>query len=244
MIMVRLSVNVDHVATLRQARGGVDPDPMMAAAIVYLAGANGITVHLRSDRRHINDRDVRLLREIVKTDLELNLEMAATEEMLKVALEVKPDQCTLVPEKPGELTTEGGLNVAGQKKDLSKFVKKLHDAGLKASIFVEPDEAQIKAAKEVGADRIELHTGIYARARSKEDVQRELDRLRSTAKLAGELGLEVNAGHDLNLYNIKPVATIPNLREVSIGHNLIARAILHGLGKSIKELLVILQKET
>lgn len=238
--MVKLSVNVDHVATLREARGGVEPDPVTAALLCEIIGAHGITVHLRSDRRHIKERDLKLLRATIKT--ELNLEMATTEEMIKIALEVKPDQCTLVPERPGELTTEGGLDIINQKEHLRDVIKRLHEAGIKVSIFVDPQEEQIKAAKEVGADRIELHTGIYARAKTAEEISKELEKLRRCAELAHELGLEVNAGHDLNFRNLPPVAKIPHLREVSIGHSIVARAVFIGLKSAVKEILDILEK--
>lgn len=236
--MIRLSVNIDHIATLRQARGGKEPDPVAAAMLSEQAGADGITMHLRLDRRHVQDRDLRLLKLMVKT--RLNLEMAATEEMLDTAIELKPDLCTLVPERQGEITTEGGLDVAGQKEDLRMKIERLHKAGLEVSIFIDPKEKQVEAAKEVGAKAIELHTGPYADAVSEKDVEREFKRLLRAAKLAGDLGLELRAGHSLNFRNLPLVTTLPNLVEVSIGHNVVARAVFIGLEKAVKELLAIL----
>jgi pyridoxine 5-phosphate synthase len=236
--MIRLSANIDHVATLRQARGGKEPDPVAAAMLCEQAGADGITLHLRVDRRHVQDRDLRLLRQMVKT--RLNLEMAVTEEMLETAIEVRPDLCTFVPERPGEITTEGGLDVAGQKEDLKKTIERLHKAGLTVSIFLDPEERQVEAAKEVGADAVELHTGPYADAVSEEDVEREFGRLLRAATLAGELGLELRAGHSLNFRNLPRVATLPHLVEVSIGHNVVARAVFIGLERAVKELLAVL----
>ena len=237
--MVRLSINVDHIATIRQARGGVWPDPVFAGMVCEHAGADGVTLHLRLDRRHIQERDLRLLRQVVKGDL--NLEMAATEEMLNIALDVKPDQCTLVPERLEELTTEGGLDVIGQKEHVQRAIERLHKGGIKVSIFIDADEDQIKAAKEVGADRIELMTGPYAEASSEEVVEREFEKLHQAAVLAGELGLGLNAGHSLNFRNLARVATLPGLREVSIGHNIVSRAVFIGLEQAVKEVLEILR---
>ncbi len=233
--MIRLSVNVDKVATLRQSRGGAEPDPVAAAVICEMAGADGITVHLRADRRHIQERDVRLLREVVHT--ELNLEMAATDEMLRFALEIRPDQCTLVPERTEELTTEDGLDVLAVRDSLTGFIGKLKDAGIRVSIFSRLDPEQIKAAAEVGADRIELFTGPYAHARPGEEQEREFRRLMEAAELAGKLGLGLNAGHDLNLRNLPRVATLPGLLEVSIGHALISYAVFVGLERAVREFL-------
>lgn len=237
--MIRLSVNVDHIATLRQARGGIEPDPVAAALFCEQVGCEGITVHIRGDNRHIQERDIRLLKQVVKTGL--NLEMAAREETIQFALEVNPHQCTLVPERDEELTTEGGLDIVGQKEELTKVVGRLQEVGMKVSIFVDPEESQIRAAKEVGADRIELHTGIYAAAESDAEVEKETRLLYDAAKLAGELGLGVNAGHDLTIRNLRPMVGLPNLREVSIGHSLMARAVFIGLEKAVTELLEILQ---
>ncbi len=238
--MIKLNVNIDHIATLRQARGAPfwEPDPVAAAVMYEQAGADGIIAHLRLDRRHIQDRDLRLLRQILKT--ELNLEMAATDEMVKIALDIKPDKCTLVPERPEELTTEGGLDVVDQKELLSEVIKRLHNGGIVVSIFIEPEEVQVKATKNVGADEVELHTGVYAGASSVNEIEHQFKRLLLAAKLAGELGLAVNAGHSLTFRNLPRVATLPNLRTVSVGHNIIARAIFIGLDQAVKELLAIL----
>ena len=239
--MFKLSVNIDHVASLRQARGAPfwEPDPVAAAVTCLQAGADGITVHLRLDRRHIQDRDLRLLRQVVRKNL--NLEMAAAEEMLQIALDVKPDQCTLVPERPEETTTEGGLDVASQKKPISKAVERLRKGGIMVSLFIEPEEEQFKAAKEVRADRVELYTGAYAEASSDEKVEREFKRLLKAAELAGELGLGLRAGHSLTFRNLRRIATLPNLSEVSIGHNIIARAVFVGLDQAVKEILAVLR---
>jgi pyridoxine 5-phosphate synthase len=239
--MVRLSINIDHVASLRQARGCTEPDPVVAAMVCELAGADGITPHLRLDRRHIQDRDLRLLKQIVKTTL--NLEMATTEEMLDTAIEVHPDLCTLVPERAGEITTEGGLDVASQKGELRGNIKRLHKAGLTVSIFVDPEVRQLEAAKEVGADAVELHTGPYAEAAPGEAVEWEFKRLLTAAEHAGGLGLEVRAGHSLNFRNLSRIAALPNLVEVSIGHNVVARSVVIGLERAVRELLAILNKQ-
>jgi len=238
--MIKLSVNIDHVATLRQARGPPfwEPDPVAAAIICLQAGADGITLHLRLDRRHVQERDLRLLRQIVKRNL--NLEMAVTEEMLQIALDVKPDLCTLVPERPEETTTEGGLDVVKQKETIKDAIERLHKGRIKVSLFIEPEAEQVKAAKEVGADMVELYTGAYAEASSPEEEEREFNRLFKAAQLAGELGLEVRAGHSLTFRNLRRITTLPNLTEVSIGHNIIARAVLLGLDKAVKEVLAIL----
>ena len=239
--IIKLSVNIDHAASLRQARGAPfwEPDPVTAAVICLQAGADGITVHLRLDRRHIQDRDLRLLRQVVRRNL--NLEMAAAEEMLQIALDVKPDQCTLVPERPEETTTEGGLDVASQKKLISKAVERLRKGGIMVSLFIEPEEEQVKAAKEVGADRVELYTGAYAEASSDEKVEREFKRLLKAAELAGELGLGLRAGHSLTFRNLRRITTLPNLSEVSIGHNIITRAVFVGLDQAVEEILAVLR---
>ncbi len=232
---IRLGVNVDHVATLREARKSVVPDPVEAAFVAERAGADGITVHLRMDRRHIKERDLRLLKETVKT--RLNLEMAVTEEMLRIALEVKPHQVTLVPERPGEVTTEGGLDVASRIDLVASAVKRLKDAGIEVSVFVDPETAQVKAVKETGADAIEIHTGIYAAA---DDKEAELERIFEAARVAKNLGLRVHAGHDLNYKNIIPVLETPGLEEVNIGHAIIARAVIVGLERAVKEMREII----
>ncbi|MER3525159.1 MAG: pyridoxine 5'-phosphate synthase [Ignavibacteria bacterium] len=231
---MRLAINIDHVATLREARGGVEPDPVAAAAVCEIAGADGIVCHLREDRRHINDRDVRLLRETVKT--KLDLEMAATEEIMRIAIETLPDLVTLVPEKRQELTTEGGLDVRGQKRYLEDVVKEFHKHEIEVSLFVDPVAEQIEAAKEIGADMIELHTGEYANARTERDAAALLQELRAAARLGAELGLGVNAGHGLNYVNIKPIACIEDIQEVSIGHAVIAHAVFVGLERAVREM--------
>lgn len=232
--MARLSVNIDHIATLRQARLGKEPDPVTAAAIVELAGADGITVHLREDRRHIQDRDVRLLTETVKT--RLNLEMASTDEMANIALDIKPDMVTLVPEKRAELTTEGGLDVAINKETLSKRISVLKKAGIVVSLFVNPDIDQVKAAVRVGADYVEIHTGMYADAANAEKRNVEFERILDTVKAACKLRLGVNAGHGLNYINIKRISKISEIEEFSIGHSIIARASLVGLDRAVREM--------
>ena len=233
--MPRLEVNVDHIATLRQARLIDEPDPVTAAALAELAGADGIIVHLREDRRHIQDRDLRLLRQTVKT--RLNLEMAATAEMLVISREVKPDLVTLVPEKRQELTTEGGLEVAGNKAFLQDYVRDLNDAGLRVSLFVDPVAPQIDAAKEVGAEWVELHTGTYAEASSRSEATRLFQELLNAARHARSLGLKVKCGHGLNYRNIKPFRGREEFAEFSIGHSIIARAVLVGIERAVREMV-------
>ncbi len=233
--MPRLSVNIDHIATLRQARKGIEPDPVAAAVLAELAGARGIIAHLREDRRHIQDRDLRLLRETVQT--KLNLEMAATEEMLRIALEVKPDFSTLVPEKREELTTEGGLEVASRIDFMKSFISRLQQAGITVSLFIDPDEKQIAASKKSGADWVELHTGAYANARTDRDRDREFVKITEGARLASSLGLRVGAGHGLNYVNVQRIAGIPGVEELNIGHSIISRAALAGLERAVKEML-------
>lgn len=230
----RLAVNVDHIATVRQARGGRDPDPVAAAVLAELAGADGIIVHLREDRRHIQDRDLRLLRETVRT--RLNLEMAATEEMVGIAGAVRPDLVTLVPERRQELTTEGGLEVAGQRRHLTAVVGPLQGAGIPVSLFIDPEEEQVEAAKAVGAGAVELHTGRYAEGRG--EVAREaLAALIRAARFAAGTGLTVSAGHGLNYANVEPVAAIPEVEELNIGHSIVARAALVGMDQAVREML-------
>jgi len=233
--MIRLAVNVDHVATLRQARGGAEPDPVLAAGICELAGAEGIVVHLREDRRHIQDRDVRLLRQTVKT--KLNLEMAAAEEIIAIAVEVKPDMVTLVPEKRQELTTEGGLNVAGQKKRLKEVIARLGAAGIPVSLFIDPASRQIKAAREVGATFVEIHTGRYCDVRGENERQQEFELIAAAAEEAFETGLRVNAGHGLNYVNTSRIAALETIEELSIGHAIMARAVFVGLDQAVREML-------
>ena len=233
--MPRLSVNIDHIATLRQARKGIEPDPVAAAVLAELAGARGIIAHLREDRRHIQDRDLRLLRETVQT--KLNLEMAATEEMLRIALEVKPDFSTLVPEKREELTTEGGLEVASRIDFMKAFISRLQQAGITVSLFVDPDEKQIAASKKSGADWVELHTGAYANARTDRERDREFVKITEGARLAAGLGLRVGAGHGLNYVNVQRIAGIPEVEELNIGHSIISRAALVGLERAVREMI-------
>ena len=228
-----LGVNVDHIATVRQARLGVEPDPVMAATLALLGGADGITVHLREDRRHIQDRDVRILREVVPC--ELNLEMAATEEMVRIALEIRPDLVTLVPEKRIELTTEGGLDVMGQKEHLKETLKKISGAGIPVSLFINPSIADIDISKEIGADMVEIHTGLYANA-SGGGVKDELQRVTEVAKMAGNLGLSINAGHGLNYLNVRGITSIAGIRGLYIGHSIISRAVLVGMERAVKEM--------
>lgn len=236
--MMKLAVNVDHVATVRQARGTSEPDPVLAAGICELAGAEGIVVHLREDRRHIQDRDVLLLRQTVKT--KLNLEMGATQEIIKFALNIKPDMVTLVPEKRKELTTEGGLNVAGQKKKLKIAIGRMRDAGIPVSLFIDPDARQIGAAKEAGATFVEIHTGRYADATSDEERDQEFELIAAAAEEAYEAGLRVNAGHGLNYVNATRVAALETIEELSIGHAIMARAIFVGLDQAVREMLALM----
>ncbi|HPX62225.1 MAG TPA: pyridoxine 5'-phosphate synthase [Deltaproteobacteria bacterium] len=237
--MAKLGLNVDHVATVRQARGGVEPDPITAAALGELAGAEGITIHLREDRRHIQDRDLELMRRMVKT--KLNLEMAATQEMVRIALKVKPNQVTLVPEKRQELTTEGGLDVVLNLKLVSDAVKKLRDGGIVVSLFVDPHQEQIKAANKTGADYIEIHTGSYAEARNWQEQTRELDKIDTAIKLARKVGMGVNAGHGINYVNIKPLAALGGIEEYNIGHSIMARAILVGLDRAVRDMVELIK---
>lgn len=228
---LRLGVNIDHVATIRNARGGIHPCPLTAAHLAAKAGADGITAHLREDRRHISDDDISAL--MAEIDLPLNLEMAATEEMLGIALNHQPNACCLVPEKREEVTTEGGLDIVGAKDHLAGFVKKLKSKGIKVSLFIDADEAQIKASADIGADIVELHTGSYCDMVG-DDRKAELLRLINGAKLADKLGLEVHAGHGLNYETVGDVAKIPQIKELNIGHFLVGEAIFVGFENSIK----------
>ena len=237
--MARLGVNIDHVATIRQARGGMEPDPVAAAAIAELAGADGITIHLREDRRHIQDRDLKLLRETIKT--RLNLEMAATQEMIAIALKVKPDICTLVPEKRQELTTVGGLDVRLNMQNIAEAVERLQEGELLVSIFVDPDPDQIKASDKVGADYVEIHTGSFAEAKDWKSQEQELIKIENSVKLAAKLGLGVNAGHGLNYTNIKKITAIGGIVEYNIGHAIISRAVLLGLDRAVREMVDLIK---
>ena len=232
--MARLGVNIDHVATLRQARGGSEPDPVAAAALAELAGADGITIHLREDRRHIQDRDLKILRQTVRT--RLNLEMAATDEMVAIALAIKPEACTLVPEKRAELTTEGGLDVRIHQEALKLVIEKLQAGGIIVSLFIDPDPDQIKAANKAGADYIEIHTGAFADAADWKVEQQELIKIENAVKLDKKLDLGVNAGHGLNYVNVKKVAAIGGIEEFNIGHSIMSRAILVGLDRAVRDM--------
>jgi pyridoxine 5-phosphate synthase len=239
--VLTLGVNIDHVATIRQARQANEPDPIAAAVLAELAGADGITAHLREDRRHIQDRDVRLLRETVATHL--NLEMAATEEMVSIALNLKPDYVTLVPEKRTEVTTEGGLDVAGQLDNLKKAVDRLQSAHIPVSLFIDADSAQIKASQASGAQFIELHTGCYANAEDAVTLAKELEHLHQGCIEALACGLRVNAGHGLTYRNVYPVAVLPGMEELNIGHSIISRAVLVGIDRAIREMKLAMRGE-
>jgi len=236
--MIALHINIDHVATVRQARQISEPDPVIAAGFVELAGADGITIHLREDRRHILDRDVRILRETIQT--RLNLEMAATEEMFSIATDIGPDIVTLVPENRKEVTTEGGLDVLGTTEILRNGIKKLKDAGIRVSLFIDPESEQIYASKNVGAEDIELHTGCYANTSEGIEQDKEFERLIKASELANELKLNINAGHGLNYTNTKKICNLPHLRELNIGHSIISRAIFVGITQAVKEMKQIL----
>lgn len=232
--MLTLGVNIDHIATIRQARRTVEPDPVAAAVLAELGGADGITVHLREDRRHIQDRDVRLLRQTVRTHL--NLEMAPTEEMVAIALDIKPDYVTLVPEKREEVTTEGGLNLLGDTDRYSQVVEQLQGAGIPVSWFIDAESAQIEAAAKTKAKFIELHTGKYAEAMDEKTRQHELDNLTLGCQKAIAAGLRVNAGHGLTYWNVYPVACISGMEELNIGHTIISRAVLVGMERAVREM--------
>ncbi len=230
---IALGVNIDHVATLRQARRGRYPDPLHAALLAEQSGADSITLHLREDRRHIQDRDVVVLREALQT--RMNLEMAVTDEMIRIAQRVQPQDCCLVPESREEITTEGGLDVAGRMERVADACASLGSSGIRVSLFIDPDAAQVEAARRAGAPVIELHTGTYANADGAEQA-REFERLRSAALLAASLGLTVNAGHGLDYHNVEPIAAIPEVVELNIGHAIIARAVFDGLPKAVRDM--------
>ncbi len=232
--MLTLGVNIDHVATIRQARRTVEPDPVAAAVLAELGGADGITVHLREDRRHIQDRDVQILRQTVRTHL--NLEMAATAEMVAIALSIQPDYVTLVPERREEVTTEGGLDIVGQRDRMAGVVAQLQDAGIPVSLFIDPDLAQIEASAQVKAQFIELHTGRYAEAAEPILRSKELALLAQGCAQAIALGLRVNAGHGLTYWNVQPVAQLTGMEELNIGHTIISRAVLVGMERAVREM--------
>ncbi|MEW4528962.1 pyridoxine 5'-phosphate synthase [Maioricimonas sp. JC845] len=232
--MPLLGVNIDHVATIRQARRTIEPDPVWAASLAELAGAHGITVHLREDRRHIQDRDVRVLRETVQ--VKLNLEMGATDEMTGIAVDVRPDQCTLVPEKREELTTEGGLDVIGNRDRVKRCVDQLLEAGIEVSLFIDPDVDQIEASREVGAHAVELHTGAYADAPTASDADREYNALVAAAEATLQRNLVLHMGHGLTYRNVVPVARIAGVSELNIGHSIVSRAVLVGFERAVREM--------
>jgi len=235
---ILLGVNIDHIATLRNARGTSYPNPVHAADIAERAGADGITVHLREDRRHINDKDVYTLKHTLNT--RMNLEMAVTDEMLKIAADIVPEFCCLVPEKREELTTEGGLDVAGNLAKIKQACSQLHEQGTLASLFIDADQAQIEAALEAGAPYIEIHTGQYAEAKNEAEAELELQKLIDGIEYADRLGLKVNAGHGLHYHNVQPIAAIPQLIELNIGHAIIARAAFDGLAKAVADMRALM----
>ena len=238
--MIRLGVNIDHVATLRQARRARDPDPVHAAVLAELGGAAGITVHLRSDRRHIQDRDVELLKQVVKT--RLNLEMAGTQEMVRIALTVKPDQVTLVPERREEVTTEGGLDVVLNSVQLKPVVKTLEEGGIHVSLFVDPDLEQVKASHKIGAQAIEINTASWADARGEKAKEAALKKIVDAARLGRKLDLQVHAGHGLTYENVGPIAALPEMSELNIGHNIVAHATLVGMERAVREMLEAMRR--
>jgi pyridoxine 5-phosphate synthase len=233
MSSLHLGVNVDHVATLRQARRTTYPDPVYAALLAEQSGADSITIHLREDRRHIQDRDVRLCRQVLQT--RLNLEMAATEEMVGIAIEVRPSDCCLVPERRAEVTTEGGLNVVGQEAALRPVCARLADAGIRVSLFIDPDRAQLDAARRLGVPVVELHTGVYADSRGERRTQ-ELRRIEEAAHHARTIGLTVHAGHGLDYHNVQPIAALEPIVELNIGHSIVARAVIDGMRAAVAEM--------
>ncbi|MBM3294867.1 MAG: pyridoxine 5'-phosphate synthase [Candidatus Aminicenantes bacterium] len=237
---MRLSVNVDHFASLRQARRAAEPEPALAALLAEQAGAAGITAHLRSDRRHINERDLRIIRQVVKT--KLTVEMAATAEMKKAALEIKPDVVCLVPEKPEELTTTGGLDVVAQRRVLGPFAGELARAGIRVSLFIDPEPPQIEAAARLGVPQIEIHTGIYADLKPGPERDGALAEVAAAAALGRRLGLEPTAGHGLDYHNVGAVVAIPELTELSIGFSIVARAAIVGVGRAVRDMVRLLEK--
>ena len=236
-----LGVNVDHVATIRQARKGVEPDPVMAATMAILGSADGITIHLREDRRHIQDRDLRMLREFVP--VELNLEMAATREMVGIAIKTKPDLVTIVPEKRQELTTEGGLDVKSQRKSIGETIKKLHDKDIPVSLFINPDFEDISLSKQINTDMVEIHTGMYANTKGRRQHE-ELIRIMNAVRYALDIGLTVNAGHGLNYFNVQKIASMKDIRGLYIGHSIIARAVLVGMERAVREMKKLIKEAT
>jgi len=236
---MKLAVNVDHFATIREARRSSEPEPVLAALLAEQAGAEGIVCHLRGDRRHIKERDLKLLRGVVKT--KLNLEMAATEEMKKIALEVKPDVVSLVPERKEELTTEGGLNVAANEKNLVPFIQELKKAGIRVSIFVDPDLIQIEACRKVGVNLIEINTGKYAELRPGKERLEALNKIKQAAEHGHKLGLEIHAGHGLDYKNVAQIVSIPEITEFSIGFSIVARSAIAGIEKAVREMVELIK---
>ncbi len=237
--MARLAVNIDHVATLRQARGIREPDPVLAAGFAELAGAEGIICHLREDRRHINDKDLQMLRQTVKT--RLNMEMAATDEITRIALELRPDMVTLVPEKRQELTTEGGLDVMARSEHYKKVTQRLQNKHIRVSFFVDPDPEQIREAHQCGADIIEIHTGHYAEANTEQEAVQQFDRIAAAVASAADLGMGLSAGHGLNYVNIKRFQALPQIEEYSIGHSIITRAVYVGIDQAVREMAALVK---
>jgi len=237
--MARLAVNIDHVATVREARGIDEPEPVLAAGIAELAGAETIICHLREDRRHINDRDLHLLRQMVKT--KLNMEMAAVEEMIEIARKIKPDVSTLVPERREELTTEGGLDVKSNPEQYKTVVERLKSEGIKVSLFIDPDPAQIEIANQIGADIVEIHTGHYSEARSESEAEERFERIIKAVEISDKLKLGISAGHGLNYVNIKRFKSLPQIEEYSIGHSIVARAVLLGFEMAVREMLALVK---
>ena len=237
--MAKLAVNVDHVATVRQARGIDVPDPVLAAGLAELAGADGIICHLREDRRHINDRDLRLLRETVKT--RLNMEMAAVDEMVEIATAVKPDMVTLVPEKREELTTEGGLDVIARPDHYREVVERLHQSGIKVSFFIDPDPEQVEAARGCRGDIIEIHTGHYSEAQTEDEAKKRFERIARAAQAASSMDLGIIAGHGLNYMNVKRFEALPLVEEYSIGHSIVAMAVLVGFDQAVRKMIELVK---
>lgn len=237
---MRLGVNIDHVATLRQARRGIEPEPVLAALVVEQAGADSVVVHLREDRRHIQDKDVFMLKRVLSC--RLNLEMSCRQDIVEIACEVKPDQATLVPEKRNELTTEGGLEVAAQKNHIKKVVSRLRESGIEVSLFIDPVKKQIEAARECGVKLVELHTGLYANAQNYQKRKFSLEQLKSAAHFAHELGLRVAAGHGLDYYNVIEICGIAHIEELNIGYAIITRALFVGLANAVKQMKSLIRQ--
>ena len=233
--MAELSVNVDHVATVREARKANEPDPVAAAVLVELAGADGITIHLREDRRHIHDRDLRLMRQMVKT--RLNLEMAATEEMVQIALDVRPDKVSLVPEKREEITTEGGLDVVKHQNQLKEVIRKFNHQKIPVSLFIDPEPAQVNCSKAISGDGVEINTGKYSEAKTDSEIEKEFKKIQVAVNDAVKIGMTVNAGHGLTYKNVVKIASIKDIEEFNIGHNIISRAVMVGLDRAVKEMI-------